>query len=253
VRDIVDIGVMIDIKICNNLLADCATWLSGARGGNATAEAQRVVILNFGRCLWEAVYGMLVLLNHGARGGVLILERAAIEYYGQASYFLKEPEHAVWAAEVERLQVRLDNETMTEEQRVSVIREIAQARIRNAQLSPEARIAAGKQPFHTIRIIDMIRSGLGEDAARRYSSASLALHGDLYTSDVLKSRAAEAMNGAVLEACSGIVAFCHLMLSWLPHPPKDLLERALASEAETARLAKRYERAYLVGAPLESP
>ncbi len=92
----------------------------------------------------------------------------------------------------------------------------------------------------------MIRIGLGEETARRYGSASLALHGDLYSSRVLGTRGVEAANAAVLEASSAIVAFCNLMLSWLPRPPKGLLERVLAAEEETARLAKRYGRAYLI-------
>jgi hypothetical protein len=246
VRDIVDIGVMTNIKVCVNLLTDIATLLHEAKGDDAIDEAQRIVILNLGRALWEAVYGMLVLLNHGARGAVLILERAAIEYYGRASYFSKEPEHAVWVAEVERLQIRLDNATMTGEERAATIREITEARTRNWRLSPDARIAEGKEPFYAVRIVDMIRIGLGEEAARRYNSASAALHGNLYTSDILKSRPAEAMNTAVLEAGSGIVAFCRLMLSWLHEAPAELQERTVAAEAETARLAKRYGRAYLI-------
>jgi hypothetical protein len=251
VRDTVDIGVMTNIKVCANLLSECATRLHEAEGGSPADEAQRAIFLNLGRCLFEAVYGMLVLLNHGARGAVLILERAAIEYYGRAKYFAKEPEHAVWVVEVERLQARLDTTTLTEEQRTASIREIAQARARNSQLSPDARIAAGKEPFYAIRILDMIRIGLGEEAARRYNSASSALHGNLYTSDVLKARPAEAMNGAVLEAGSGIVAFCRLMLSRLPHPPADLLERVDAADIETARLAKRYSRVHLIAASSE--
>ena len=73
------------------------------------------------------------------------------------------------------------------------------------------------------------------------------LHGDLYSSRIIDSRGDEAMNGALLEAAAGIIAFCNLMLSWLPRPPEGLLERVLAAEEETARLAKRYGRAYLIG------
>jgi hypothetical protein len=245
VRENVDIGVMWHVKACDDLLDECARWLSNARGGDAAAEAQRTVLLNLKTCLSEAVFGMLVLLNHGAAGAVLILERATIEYYGRASYYMKEPDHALWAVEIDRLQVLIDNETRVE-QRTALIRQITYARREYAHVTPEARIAAGKVPFHRVRILDMIRIGLDEQAARRYGSASLVLHGDLYSSRIMSSHGAEAMNAAMLEAASGIVAFCNLMLAWLPRAPKGLLERVLEAEEETARLSKRYGRAYLI-------
>ncbi len=242
----VDVGVMRHIKGCNDLMAESARWLRNARGDDAAGEAQRALLLNLTTCLSEAVFGMLVLLNHDAAAAVLILERATIEYYGRASYYMKEPDHALWAVEIDRLQVLIDNEMTTEQRRTALIRAITQARRRHAHVTPEARLAAGQVPFHKVRILDMIRIGLGDEAARRYGSASLVLHGDLYSSRIVGSRRAEAMNAAVLEAASGIVAFCNLMLSWLPRPPKGLLERVLAAEDETARLAKRYGRAYLI-------
>lgn len=242
----VDIGVMRHIKNCNDLLNESARWLRNARGEGDAAEAQRTLLLNLKACLSEAVFGMLILLNHDAAGAVLILERATLEYYGRASYFMKEPEHALWAVEIDRLQVLIENETTTEHQHTALIRAITQARRRYAHVTPEVRLASGRVPFHKVRVLDMIRIGLGEDAARRYGSASLVLHGDLYSSRIMSSRGTEAMNAAVLEAASGIVAFCNLMLSLLPRPPKGLLERVLAAEEETARLAKRYGRAYLI-------
>lgn len=240
------IGVMRHVKACNDLLIECARWLHNARGDDAAAEAQRNLLLNLQACLGEGVFGMLILLNHNAAGAVLILERGTIEYYGRASYYMKEPEHALWTVEIDRLQVLIDNETTTEHQRTALIRQITQARHQYPHLTPEARLGAGKVPFHKVRILDMIRIGLGEEAARRYGSASLVLHGDLYSRRIIGSRGAEGMNAAVLEAASGIVAFCNLMLSWLPRPPKGLLERVLGAEEETARLAKRYGRAYFI-------
>jgi hypothetical protein len=242
----VDIGVTRHVKACNDLLSECARWLHNTRGADAAAEAQRSLLLNLQACLGEAVFGMLVLLNHGASYAVLILERGTIEYYARASYYMKEPEHALWEVEIQRLQVLIENEATREPQRSALIRQINHARRMYAHLTPEARLAAGKEPFHKVRILDMVRIGLGEEAARRYGSASLVLHGDLYSSRIIGTRGAEAMNAAVLEAASGIVAFCNLMLSWLPRPPKGLLERVLAAEEETARLAKRYGRAYLI-------
>lgn len=242
----VDIGVMRHIRSCNGLLMECAHWLGNARGGDAAAEAQRTLLLNLQELLGEAVFGMLILLNHDAGGAVLILERSAIEYYSRASYYMKAPEHALWAVAIDRLQVLIDNEATTGAQRVALIRDITHARRQYPHLTPEARTAAGMEPFHKIRILDMIRIGLGEEAARRYGAASLVLHGDLYSSRLLHARGAEAVNGAVLEASSSIVAFCNLMLSWLPRAPKGLLERVLAAEEETARLAKRYARAFLI-------
>ena len=233
------------IRDCNNLLIECGKWLREARGGDAEAEAQRTSLLNLKACLSEATFGMLVLLNHDADGAVLILERATLEYYARASYYMKEPEHALWIVEIERLQVLIENETNAE-QRERLIREIGHARRKYAHVTPEARQAAGKTPFHKVRILDMIRIGMGEEAADRYATASLVLHGDLYSRRIIGSRGAEAMNAAVLEAASGIVAFCNLMLAWLPRPPKGLVERVLAAEDETQRLAKRYGRAYLI-------
>ncbi len=242
----VDIGVMRHVKTCNDLLNECARWLHNARGDDATAQAQRNLLLNLQACLGEAVFGMFVLLKHNAAGAVLILERSTIEYYGRASYYMKEPEHALWTVEVERLQVLIDNETTSDPQRTELIRQITHARRRYAHLTPEARLAAGLTPFHKVRTIDMIRMGLGEEAARRYGSASLVLHGDLYSARIIGSRRAEAMNAAMLEAASGIVAFCNLMLSWLPRQSEGLLARVLAAEEETARLARRHGRAYLI-------
>jgi len=247
VRQNVDIGVRRHVSACNDLLTECAPWLENARGDDAAGEAQRALLLNLAGCMAQAVYGMFVLLNHGAVGAVLILERSTIEYYGRASYYMNEPGHALWTVEVERLQGVIDNEKISEQKRIELVRAIAAARRRHADLAPEARIAAGLQPFHQVKILDMIRIGLGEDAARRYGAASLVLHGDLYSSRLIGSRGAEAMNGALLEAASGIVAFCNLMLSWLPRPPERLVERVLAAEEEIARLAKRYGRAYLIG------
>ena len=248
----VDIGVMRHIRSCYNLLNECARWLRNAKGADATAEAQRTLLLNFKACLSEAMFGMLILLNHDAIGAVLILERASIEYYGRASYYMKEPDHAVWTVEIDRLQVLIENETITEHQRTTLIRRITAARRQFAHLTPEARLAEGKVPFHKVRVIDMIRIGLDEEAARRYGSASLVLHGDLYSSRIIGSRGSEAMNGAVLEATAGIIAFCNLMLSWLPRPSKGLVERVLAAEEETARLAKRYGSAYLIASDYSS-
>jgi hypothetical protein len=248
VHQSVDIGVMRHINVCNALLAECYHWLRNAQGGDETAEAQRVILLNLGRCLSEATYGMVTLLNHDATGAILVLERAAIEYYGRASYFMREPEHALWYAKVEHLQVLIENEATTSEQRTALIHEISHARRKYAELTPEARGAAGKQPFNKVRISDMIRIGLGDDAARRYASASKVLHGDLYSSYLMVSRGPEAVNGAVLEAASGIVAFCNLMLTWLPRAPNGLTERILLAEDETVRLGKRYGRAFLLEA-----
>jgi hypothetical protein len=254
VRSNADIGVIRNMMTCNNLMMECVKWLHGARGGDAAAEAQRTLLLNLGRCLSETVYGMNILLIHGARGAVLVLERATIEYYGRAKYFMEYPEHAVWAVEVERLQVRLDNDQMTEDQRTALVREIAQARKRNMMLTPEARIAAGKEPFHKVKILDMIRMALGEEAAKSYNAASLVLHGNLYSSDIFKADgAAEAMNGASLEASSGLIALANLMMTWLPRAPKGLLERLLAAEEETSRLSKRYSRAYLISTTTLQP
>jgi hypothetical protein len=246
-RNSVDIGVARAMMLANNLMMECVKWLQEARGGDETAEAQRTLLLNLARCMSEAVYGMQLLLNHGARGAVLILERSTIEYYARGKYFMEDPEHAVWAVEVERLQVRLDNDPLTEEQRTAMIREIAQARKRNMMLTPEARQAAGKEPFHKIKIVDMIRMVMGEDAVKYYNAASLVLHGHVYSSDIFKAGgAAEAMNGAVLTASSGMIAFANLMLTWLPRPPKGLLERILDAEDEIARLSKRYAQTYLI-------
>jgi hypothetical protein len=196
----VDIGVIRHVKTCNELLMECARWLRNARGDDAAAEAQRTLLLNLQACLGEAVFGMLVLLNHGADYAVLILERGTIEYYARASYYMKEPEHALWTVEVERLQVELDNERTAGQQRSALIRRIAQARRKYAHLTLEARLAAGKEPFHKVRILEMIRVGLGDEAAKRYGSASLALHGDLYTGRIVGTRGAAAANAAVLEA-----------------------------------------------------
>jgi hypothetical protein len=248
VHQSVDLGVMRHINLCNGLLAECYNWLRNAQGGDDTAEAQRVILLNLGRCLSEATYGMVTLLNHDATGAILVLERAAIEYYGRASYFMREPEHALWYVKVEHLQVLIENEATTPEQRKALIHEISHARRKYAELTPEARTAANKQPFNKVRISDMIRIGLGEEAAKRYASASKVLHGDLYSSFLLVSRAPEAVNGAVLEAASGIVAFCNLMLTWLPRAPNGLTERILDAEDETVRLGKRYGRAFLLEA-----
>jgi hypothetical protein len=244
----VDIGVMRHINGCNALLGECYNWLRNAQSGDETAEAQRVLLLNLGRCLSEATFGMVTLLNHDATGAVLVLERAAIEYYGRASYFMREPEHALWYAKVEHLQVLIENEATTAEQRKALIHQISHARRKYAELTPEARGAAGKQPFNKVRISDMIRIGLGDDAARRYACASKVLHGDLYSSYLMVSRGPEAVNGAVLEAASGTVAFCNLMLTWLPRAPNGLTERVLLAEEETCRLGRRYGRAFLIEA-----
>jgi hypothetical protein len=245
-RNSVDDEVVRNIMMCNNLMMECVRWLDTAKGVDATDEAQRIVLLNLGRCLSEAVYGMLVLFNHGARGAVLILERATIEYYGRASYLVKEPEHALWLVEVDRLQARLDNDPATDDERTALARQIAQARKRNPHLTPEARVAAGKEPFHKMRIVDMIRIGVGEAMAQRYASASAVLHGDLYTTDILGPQPAQALNAGVVEAASGVVAFCNLMLAWLPREPKGLTERVLIAEEETAALAARYGSAHLI-------
>ena len=118
------------VKVCNDLLTECARWLQNARGADAAAEAQRSLLLNLQACLGEAVFGMFVLLNHGAAFAVLILERGTIEYYARASYYMKEPEHALWEVEIQRLQVLIDNETTREPQRNALIRQIAHARRR---------------------------------------------------------------------------------------------------------------------------
>jgi hypothetical protein len=245
-RNSVHNNVVPNIMTCNNLMMECVRWLDNERGDNPENEAVRVMLLNLGRCLSEAVYGMLVLFNHGARGAVLILERATIEYHGRASYFVKEPEHAIWLVEVDRYQSRLENDELTADDRTALIREIAQARKRNAHLTPEARTAAGKEPFHKVRILDMIRIGLGEQFAQRYVASSVVLHGDLYTTEVLGAQPGQAMNAGAVEAAAGIVGFCNLMLSWLPREPKGLVERALAAEEDNAALAKRYGSAHLI-------
>lgn len=242
----VDIGVMRHAKSCNDLLSECRNWLQNARGSDAAAEAQRALLLNLGSCLSEAVFGMIVLLDHDAAGAVLILERASIEYYGRASYYMREPDHAIWSVEIDWLQDVIDHERITEHRRTALIRQIAQARRRFPHVTPEGRLAASKTPFHKVGVLEMIRIGLDEEAARRYGEASLVLHGELYSSRIIGSRRCEAMNGAVLEATAGIIAFCNLMLSWLPRPSKGLVERVLAAEEETARLAKRHGRAYLI-------
>lgn len=242
----VDIGVMRHARVCNKLLSECARWLQNAKGPDPAAEAQRALLLNLGSCLSEAVFGMLTLLNHDAGGAVLILERASIEYYGRASYYMKEPDHAIWSVEIDWLQDLIDHETITEHRRTELIRQITQARHRFPHLTPEGRLCVGKTPFHKIGVLEMLRIGLDEEAVRRYGEASLVLHGELYSGRIIGSRCSEAMNGAVLEATAGIVAFCNLMLSWLPRPSKGLVERVLAAEEETARLAKRYGRAYLI-------
>ena len=245
-RQDVDIGVKRHVSACNDLLNECAHWLQNARGNDAASEAQRTLLLNLAGCMAQAVYGMFVLLNHGAVGAVLILERSTIEYYGRASYYMGQPDHALWTVEVEQLQGVIDNEKISDQRRVELVRAINAARRRRPQLTPEGRTAAGLPPFHQVKILDMIRIGLGEEAARRYGAASLVLHGDLYSSRLIGSRGAEAMNGALLEAASGLIAFCNQMLSWLPRPPEGLVERVQAAEDETARLAKRYGRAYLI-------
>jgi hypothetical protein len=235
-----------NIMACNNVMMECVRWLDNERGVEPAHEAQRAVLLNLGRCLSEAVYGILMLLNHGARGAILILERATIEYYARANYFMKSPDHALWAAEVERRQSVLDNEILHEEERTALVREIAQVRKQYAHLTPEARTAAGNEPFHRVKIIDMIRIGMGEEAAQRYATSSLILHGDLYTTDILGSQPTRAMNAAVVEAASGVVAFSNVLLSWLPREPKGLVDRVFAAEEETVKLAKRYGSAHLI-------
>ena len=181
----VDIGVIRHVKTCNELSIECARWLRNARGDDAAAEAQRTLLLNLQACLGEAVFGMLVLLNHGADYAVLILERGTIEYYARASYYMKEPEHALWTVEVERLQVELDNEGTAGQQRSALIDGSRKRGGVCAHLTPEARLAAGKEPFHKVRILEMIRVGLGDEAAKMNGSASLALHGDLYTGRIV--------------------------------------------------------------------
>lgn len=246
----VDIGVLRHIDVCTNLLDDCARWLgtvvepTSEKEEDLAKSAQRALLLNFGWCLRQAVAGMTVLLKHGSTGGVLILERSTIEYYGRASYYLKEPQHALWTVLVERLQVLIDR--AAGEKRTALIREMNQARNDFAHLTPESRLAQGKLPFHKVKILDMIRRGLGDEAVQRYRSASLVLHGNLYSSELMGRLADEAMNGAVLEAASGLIAFSHLMLSWLARSPSSLAARLVATEEETARLAKRYERAYVI-------
>lgn len=192
---------------------------------------------------------MVILADHDAWESALVLERSALEYYGRAAYFARHPDHAIWTVAVERLQVLIEKAASADE-RVALTIRLSEARRKHADLTPESRQSRGLIPFHQVRIADMIRDGLGNEGLQRYRAASLVLHGDLYASN-LSRRRNKAVNAALLNAASGIVSMCDLMLSWHDKPPRGLTERAFQAEDETHRLARRYGDAFLIEAAFE--